>query len=301
MIRLHRALFVSVLMAMALPLWAGAAKPLLMPASALPAQKTALVFGQEIAYYDVGTGPTLVLVHGFATQARFDWGNAILPLSKHHRVIALDQIGWGNSDKPAIDYSIQTFVDFLGEFLRTLKVEKFDLAGESLGGWIVANYAMQTLSAGNTGPYALPKPEKLILSDAAGHHSLHSSAPAPVQGTLADAAGIEIVFYDKTRVTPEFIRAAWAMKMKANDGNTQRLLRANPKLSEEVVEGKLDRITIPTLVVWGAEDAIVPLADGQDYAAKIPHARLVVVPQSGHCPAAEKPEAFVAAVEEFLK
>jgi pimeloyl-ACP methyl ester carboxylesterase len=160
---------------------------------------------------------------------------------------------------------------------------------------------MQALATENTGLYALPKPEKLILSDAAGHHSLHSSAPTPVSGTLADAAGIQIVFYDKARVTPEFVREAWTMKMKANDGNTQRLLRANPKLSEETVEGKLDRIMIPTLVVWGAEDAIVPLADGQDYAAKIPHARLVVVPRSGHCPAAERPETFVAAVEEFLK
>jgi pimeloyl-ACP methyl ester carboxylesterase len=82
-----------------------------------------LVFGQKIAYYDMGTGPTIVLVHGFGSQARFDWGNVLLPLSAHHRVLALDQIGWGHSDKPAIDYSIQTFVDFLGEFLRVMKVE----------------------------------------------------------------------------------------------------------------------------------------------------------------------------------
>lgn len=275
--------------------------PLLISASELPTQKVVLVFGQKIAYYDLGSGPTIVLVHGFASQARFDWGNVLLPLSKHYRVLAMDQIGWGQSGKPAIDYSIQTFVDFLGEFLRALKVEHFSLAGESMGGWVVADYTIEALAATNTGTYALPKPERLILSDAAGHTSMHTNGPAQVQGTLADAAGIAIVFYDKSRVTPEFVREAWAMKMKANDGNTQRSLRSNPMLDQETVADKLAAITVPTLVVWGAEDELVPLADGQDYAAKIPHARLIVVPRSGHCPATERPDAFVAAVNEFLQ
>jgi pimeloyl-ACP methyl ester carboxylesterase len=276
-------------------------RPLLMPASDLPPQKTVLVFGQKIAYYDIGSGSTIVLVHGFASQARFDWGNVMLPLSKSHRVIALDQIGWGHSDKPAIDYSIQTFVDFLGEFLRVMKVDHFTLAGESLGGWIVADYTIQALAAKNTGKYALPKPDRLILSDAAGDHFPAQKTPPEVQGTLADAAGIAIVFYDKPRVTQEFIREAWAMKMQANDGNTQRSVWMNPRLPHETVGDKLGEITIPTLVVWGAEDALVPLADGRDFATKIPHARLVVIAKSGHSPADEQPDAFMAAVNKFLQ
>jgi len=280
---------------------AEASQALLMPESQLPAQKTALVFGQRIAYYDLGTGPTLVLVHGYGSQARFDWGNVLLPLSKHYHVLALDQIGWGHSDKPAIDYSIQTFVDFLGEFLRELKVDRFSLAGESMGGWVVADYAIQALAPSNTGTYALPKPEKLILSDAAGLESMRTNGPVSVQGTLADAAGVAIVFHDKSRVTPEFVRETWAMKLKANDGMTQRLLRSNPVLDRETVGAKLAGITIPALVVWGADDELVPLADGREYAAKIPHARLVVVPESGHCPALEKPDAFLSAVNGFLQ
>lgn len=290
---------ISILAAPALK--AAPVKPLLQPVSALPPQKTALVFGQKIAYYDLGSGPAIVLVHGFASQARFDWGNVMLPLSRNHRVIALDEIGWGHSNKPAIDYSIQTFVDFLGEFLRVMKVDHFTLAGESLGGWIVADYTIQALAPTNTGAYAVPRPDKLILEDAAGHKSLHGMGPAHVQGTLADAAGIAIVFYDKSRVTPEFVREAWAMKLDANDGNTQRSVWNNPALDNETVGGKLDQITIPALVVWGAEDQLVPLADGQDYAAKIPHAKLVVVPESGHSPAAEHPDEFVAAVNAFLQ
>ena len=286
---------------LAAPALQAAGSPLLKPVNALPPQKMVLVFGQKIAYYDIGTGPTIVLVHGFGSQARFDWGNVMLPLSKHHRVLALDQIGWGQSGKPAIDYSIQTFVDFLGEFLRVMKVDHFTLAGESLGGWIAADYTIQALAPTNAGAYAVPRPDKLILSDAAGHRSTRTAAPAQVQGTLEDAAGIAIVFYDKSRVTPEFVRESWVMKMQANDGNTQRSLRSNPMVDHETIGDKLDQITIPTLVVWGAEDQIVPLADGQDFAAKIPHARLVTIPESGHSPADEQPDAFMKAVNGFLQ
>src|SRR5258708_25600034 len=66
--------------------------PLLASASELPGQKTTLVFGQKIAYYDLGSGPTLVLVHGFASQARFDWGTVLVHLSKHYPLLALYQV-----------------------------------------------------------------------------------------------------------------------------------------------------------------------------------------------------------------
>jgi len=284
-----------------LPAAAQAPGPLLVDAGSLPPTKSVAVFGQKIVYYDVGSGPTVVLVHGFASQAIFDFGQVILPLAAHHRVIALDQVGFGQSDKPFIDYSVQTWVDFLGEFLRTLKVEHFALVGESLGGWIVAAYTLQALAPENAGKYALPKPEKLILEDAAGHKAMTSNGPAPVSGSLKDAAGVAIIIWDKSRVTEEFVRQAFALKLKANDGMTQRLYRANPRVASETVGDQLAGITIPTLVVWGGDDAVLPLADGQDYAAKIPGARLVVVPQCGHVASMERPKEFLAAVEPFLQ
>jgi pimeloyl-ACP methyl ester carboxylesterase len=294
------ALFVTVL-AMIPLLRAQDPKPLLVAPGVLPPTKTALVFGQKIVYYEAGTGPTVVLVHGFGSSAMFDFGNVIMPLAKTHHVIALDQIGWGASDKPYIDYRIQTFVDFLGEFLRVKNVERFDLVGESLGGWIAAAYTIQALDPANTGKYALPKPSKLVLEDAAGHKAIHSDGPIPLSAAVADAAGVGVILYDKSRVTPEFVRQNFAVKLKANDGTTQRLLRANPKLESETVGDKLARITIPTLVVWGGNDAVVPLADGKDYAAKIPNAKLVIVPECGHVSSMEKPGDFLAAVVPFLK
>ena len=108
----------------------------------LPAQQTVTLFGQRIQYYDVGSGPAIVLLHGLGSSAKGDWGRCIMPLAERHRVLALDQLGFGASDKPFIDYGIQTWVDFLGEFLREKKVGQFTLAGESLGGWVAAKYAI---------------------------------------------------------------------------------------------------------------------------------------------------------------
>ena len=99
-----------------------------------PQDKTILVFGQTIHYWDAGSGPVLVLVHGLGSSKDGDWGRVVAPLSKKYRVIAMDQVGFGRSDKPLIDYKIQTYVDFLNEFLRELKIGKVSLMGESLGG-----------------------------------------------------------------------------------------------------------------------------------------------------------------------
>lgn len=277
---------------------------LLLPGvHSLPPKKSVLVFGQKISYYDTGTGPTLVLVHGMASQARMDWGAVIVPLSKTHRVIALDQIGFGESAKPQIDYSIQTFVDFLGEFLRTLKVQHFTLAGESLGGWVSSAYTIQALSPANTGTYAVPRPDKLILEDAAGNipGKVGRNNPAQVQGSLAEARGISFIMSPKTKLSEEFVRETWVMKMQANDGGTQRSFRANPRVADESVHDKISQITIPTLILWGNDDHVVPMEQGKDYAARIPHAKMTIIPESGHVPSLEQPKAFLAAVKDFLK
>lgn len=278
--------------------------PLLTPESQLSARHSVPVYGQKIVYYDLGSGPVIVLIHGFGSEARFDWGNVLKPLAAKHRVIALDQIGFGASDKPFIDYSIQTYVDFLGEFLRTLHVREFTLAGESLGGWISALYTIESLAPTNTGLAALPKPSRLILEDAAGistEHVGNRAMPIPIAGTLADAHGVAIVFHDKSRVTEEFVRESWEMKMKANDGFTERSIWSNPKVASEGVKDRIKTITVPTLIVWGADDELVPLEQGREYAAGISGARLTVVPDCGHAPSVEKPKEFLAAVLPFIQ
>ncbi len=274
------------------------------PAADLPAQKIETVFGQRIAYFEEGDGPAIVLLHGMGSSAAGDWGVCIGPLAAHHRVIAPDQLGWGASDKPLIDYGIQTWVDMLGEFLRLRKVSKFVLVGESLGGWIATNYTIQAMGkVPESGPsFALPRPRKLVLVDAAGHRALAeaflsggSSASIGSSGAILGA-----VFSDPVRRSETEVRKKFESILSKGDGWTQHSITTNRAVLSECVDGKLPAISIPTLVVWGDGDRVVPEADGRDDAAKIAGARMVVIPQAGHAPAIERPDAFLSAVVPFI-
>lgn len=272
--------------------------------TALPEPRTTAVFGERIQYYDVGSGPAVVLLHGLGSSAKGDWGGCMMALARHHRVLAPDQLGFGGSDKPIVDYNVQIWVDFLGEFLREAKVRDFALAGESLGGWVAALYAIEASSEPPVGPsFVLPKPVRLVLSDAAGHRRLAERllAGGPEDNSLAGAKAILAeVFHGPSWRTDEAIRGEMAWSMAKGDGWTRHSFETNRAILGEAVDGRLGAIRIPTLVVWGAEDGVVPLEDGKDFAARIAGARLVVIPDCGHAPPIEAPAAFEAEVLPFL-
>jgi len=189
--------FIGSLLSLAIP--ALAAPP------ALPAQKTIPVFGADIAYYELGSGPTLVLVHGYGSSAFGDWGQVMLPLAAHRHVVALDLLGFGNSDKPLINYGVQPWVDVLGEFLREKRISDFTLMGESLGGRIATVYSIEALKGMSPGgaDLALPKPSRLVLSDAAGRLAtmqLLSGRRLDPELSLANEKGLlSKVFHDPSR------------------------------------------------------------------------------------------------------
>ncbi|TWB63622.1 pimeloyl-ACP methyl ester carboxylesterase [Nitrospirillum viridazoti] len=274
--------------------------------------QTIRLFGASIKYYEAGQGPTLVLVHGLGSSATGDWGKVMADLAKTHHVLALDQLGFGASDKPMIDYAIQTWVDFLGEFLRQKKVTDFTLMGESLGGWISAQYTIQALDGIAADPaFALPKPTRLVLCDAAGRHDTMAKAfgpkptgadaPPPAASLAGQKAMLGAIFHDpRWSNGPAALKRGFAWSLSKGDAWTIHAVYSNPALLNETVDGKLKDITIPTLVVWGAEDKLLPPADGQFYADGIPGAKLVTIPDSGHAPMIETPKAFLAAVEPFL-
>src|SRR4029077_18597256 len=109
---------------------------------ALPPLRSATVFGRTICYYDVGRGPALVLVHGVGGDAD-QWAFCYAALSASHRVIALDLLGFGRSDKPLIDYRIAGFVEVLDRFLTNIGIARAHFLGHSLGGWIVTAFALR--------------------------------------------------------------------------------------------------------------------------------------------------------------
>jgi triacylglycerol lipase len=259
-----------------------------------PADKTITVFGQSIHYFDLGTGPVVVLLHGLGSRKE-DWLSVLEPMAQKYRLLVPDQIGFGKSDKPLLDYSIQTYVDFLNEFLRQLKVEKANLVGESLGGWIAALYVAEI----GGGAHLIPV-EKLVLVDAAG---LKQDAPIPnlnpssLQGMRVM---MEAVFYDTSWMNDDALRKIFTDKLAAKDGYTVRSLLASAALGSERLDDRLGSVKVPTLVVWGKQDKLLPIASGERYATGIAGAKLVSFDKCGHVPAIEKTEEFLAAVTGFL-
>jgi len=256
--------------------------------------KTIAVFGQTIHYWDVGVGPVVVLVHGLGSKKE-DWLPVIGPLSQKYRLLVPDQIGFGRSDKPLLDYSVQTYVDFLNELLRELRVEKASLVGESLGGWICGLYAAEI-----TGGAHLISVEKLVLVDAAG---LKQERPIPDLNPSSLAgmrALMQAVFYDTSWLNEDALRKIFADKLATHDSYTVHSLVNNPALASQRMDSQLANIKVPTLVLWGKQDSLLPIAAGERYAAGIPGAKLVSFDKCGHVPSTEKTEEFLAAVNGFL-
>lgn len=257
----------------------------------MPPERTALVFGQSIHYYEAGQGPAVVLLHGLGANAGI-WAANIGPLSAQYRVIAPDQIGFGHSDKPLIDYRIATFVDFLHGFMQSQKIAKATLVGNSLGGWIALDFARQH-------PEMV---EKLVLVDAAGLS--FESAPPTVNlnpASLDDTKKVlSVVFYNQAMVTDLAAAVVFARHLKDNDGYTIRRVIDGFTSSNQLEDTKLSSVHVPTLVVWGADDALLPLSMGERFHAGISGSKLIAIKECGHIPELEKPEDFNRALLDFL-
>ncbi|GLQ61057.1 alpha/beta fold hydrolase [Gluconobacter japonicus] len=266
-------------------------------AQALPPLKSISVYGQKIRFLEAGTGPDLVLVHGLGSSATMDWGKVIPGLAQHYHVIAMDQLGFGSSEKPLIAYGIQTWVDMLDGFLKAKHITHFMLAGESLGGWIAGLYVVEAAQDSS-----MAMPSRLVLSDAAGHRSLVEHG-LPLFGPVSFfgiRTGLRSLFYNKALITDDLVKAIFQTRMAEGAQYTQESFARNANAPDTFLDNRMTAIQIPTLVIWGQDDQVIPLSDGQDFAAHIPNAHLVIIPHSGHAPSIERPEEFLNAVTPFL-
>jgi pimeloyl-ACP methyl ester carboxylesterase len=254
-----------------------------------PRDQVATVLDQHIHYVEAGRGPPVILLHGLGATKE-TWLPSVGALAAGYHVYALDQIGFGRSDKPHLDYKIATFVDFLHGFLVAQNLGKVTLVGNSLGGWIALEFAIQH-------PDLV---DRLVLVDAAGLTFLH---PAPVDLNPASLAAtralMEALFYDKKRVTEPIVRQVFADHLRNNDGYTIQRTFAG-FASPQFEDARLGSIRAPTLIVWGREDELIPLASGEKLRDGIAGAQLVVLDHCGHIPQVEKPAEFTRAVLEFL-
>ena len=256
--------------------------------------KEVLVFGQKIHYVEAGSGPTVILLHGLGGSAQV-WQFNIGPLAEKFHVIALDQIGFGKSDKPLVNYRIRTYVDFLDQFCKQLKIERATLVGNSMGGWIAAMFTA-----------AFPdRVDKLVLVDAAGYappKDLDTRLLVGLNPTTREGMKVLVtkVFYNKAFLTDAAIDQAIAARLAAGDGFTINSITESIIRGEDFLDDVVKTIKRPTLIVWGRHDGLVPLAAGERFNKDIAGSKLIVIEDCAHVPNVEKPGEFNAAVLKFL-
>jgi 2-hydroxy-6-oxonona-2,4-dienedioate hydrolase len=256
--------------------------------------KEVLVFGQKIQYVEAGTGPAVILLHGLGGSSQA-WQFNIAALAEKYHVFVPDQIGFGKSDKPLVNYRIRTYVDFLDQFCKQLKIERATLVGNSMGGWIAA---MFTASFPD-------RVDKLVLVDAAGYAPPKDFDTRVFFGlNPTTRAGMKVlvgkVFYNKAFQSDAAIDQAIAARLAAGDGYTINSITESIIRGEDFLDEIVKTIKPPTLIIWGRQDGLVSLADGERFNKDIAGSKMIVIDQCGHVPNVEKAGEFNAAVLKFL-
>jgi pimeloyl-ACP methyl ester carboxylesterase len=191
-----------------------------------------------------------------------------------------------------IEYSVVGFVEILQRFLKAVGLERAALLGGSLGGWIATAFALKF-------PQAV---DKLILVDAAGLMNTVSELPVDLRvSTLAHMREVfNVVFHDKRLVSEPLVELAYRQHLERGDGYTIQNVLRNLASGRERLDDQIAQLTVPTLIVWGEQDAMIPVASAREFQRLIPGSRLEVITECGHLPALEKPAELVRHVLNFL-
>ena len=259
----------------------------------------------NVHYRDEGEGFPIVLIHGTAASLH-TWDAWTDELKKTNRVIRMDLPAFGiTGPNKNADYSIGAYTTFLHSFLEKLKLEKFHIAGNSLGGNIAWNY---------TADYP-NKVEKLILVDASGlptnksQPAIFKMAKTPILNSLflyitprfLIKKNIEEVYEDDSKITDELINRYHKMALRV--GNRKAFIdraKTDFKLDTQVNLEKLKSIQTPTLLIWGAKDLWIPIANGIRMNEILVNSKLEVLENSGHVPMEENPIESLKLMNEFL-
>lgn len=259
--------------------------------------------GVRVHYQERGTGIPLILIHGY-TSSVYSWKDVFEPLSKSFRVIAVDLKGFGFSAKPDGDYTRRAQATLVARLLDHLKIDKAWLCGNSMGGHVALDFALQNPR----------RVAGLVLIDSAGVKAEGTSSLAPgyllipVVGRVLTALalssdrlvrdGLEKSFYDRSKITDERV-AAYYRPLKTRGGQLAAL-RARTQADQFPIEAELGKINAPTLIIWGAEDALIPLAAGRRMNSLIKDSKLLVIEECGHLPQEEMPERVVEEIARFI-
>jgi pimeloyl-ACP methyl ester carboxylesterase len=252
------------------------------------------VEGYRVHYFEVGpsSGTPLVLVHGLGDRAEA-WAPLLGKLgAAGFHVYALDLVGYGRSSQPAdADYSIAFEEGVLAGFMRALGLAHADVAGWSMGGWVV-------LKLGLDHPELA---DRLVVFDAAGVYFAPSWEPSLFDPQNdAELERLFTMLTPKTVRLPEFVERDLLRKFARGWWVVDRGLGAM-RSGRDLLDFRLGGLKQPTLIVWGREDALIPLAVGERMHAEITGSKLLVVDGCGHLAPTECEEPVLRGMAKFLK
>jgi len=258
-------------------------------------EKFLQIDGHKIRYLESGNSEkTLVLIHGLGASAE-RWEQVMPIFAEKFHVVIPDLIGFGYSDKPLADYTMDFFSDFLGKFIQTTNIESPHLIGSSLGGQISAEYTASNQT----------DVDKLILVSPSG--VMKQSTPA------LDA-------YIMAALYPNEQNAKNAFEMMDSSGKSvdqrivssfiERMQLPNAKLAfmstilglknAEIITKKLPSILTQTMLIWGSDDPVIPIDYADDFVSSLKDCRFVCMDGCGHTPYVQEPKAFSDKVLDFL-
>ena len=249
----------------------------------------------KIRYLESGNSKkTLVLIHGLGASAE-RWEKVIPLFAKHFRVIIPDLIGFGYSDKPLADYTLDFFSSFLEKFFAAANIQNPILIGSSLGGQIAVEYTAEHSQ----------NVEKLILISPSG--VMKKSTPA------LDAYIMAALYPNEQSAKSAFETMEGSGKSIPIDiinGFVTRMKLPNAKFAfmstllglknSDLITEKLTNISSPTLIIWGTNDPIIPITFADVFVSSIENCQFYQMNECGHTPYVQEPEKFASYVLKFL-
>ncbi|WP_270353047.1 alpha/beta fold hydrolase [Microbacterium testaceum] len=255
--------------------------------------------GELTHYHELGTGTPILFLHGSGTgvTAAANWWLNLPELSELGRCIAIDSIGYGQTVvAEGTEYGIREWVRHAVRVLDALGIEKTWIVGNSLGGWLAFQFAIDfpervagIVSMGTGGAK---------LTAALQGHSSPVLTPEGVRQTL------ELFVVDKTLVTDELVALRYASAL--NDTASSRLAEVVAARDRDRTALPLDfdvlaRLAVPVLLIHGTQDAVIPVSRTWELVNTIPHADAHIFSQCGHWSQVERAEDFNEVVGRFLR
>jgi len=271
------------------------------------AQHRLEIDGREVNYCELGEGPTILFVHGLGASWQ-SWLEQMPDFAASHRVVAMDLPGFGYSESPSEDISIEYYARWTAKLMDILGIESAAVVGNSMGGFVSAELAIKFRE----------RVQRLVFVSAAIFWQNRRRAQPLVQlARMSDAvvaralvrATDDIATRRRLRYAalasagfryPQYVSDELAHEMVRSARRTDGFLPALEALAGYDLEEELPKIGCPTLIVWGANDQLVSVKDAERLEDLIPDSRRVVFERTGHVAMLERPERFNRLLREFL-